>query len=303
MKKSQQHGKQFHVKILIPIKMAAYSASSVSKKILKWLCLPQRNSEGWIYLITFKTHEQQWQYCTEFLLDRKLSWIFLRQQVNYILSPLNVKYTVMQRTKLPYNLQNWYSVMGIPNHWISAYIFFLLQGSLPVYLRRICIVLCCILSELWESEDSVHHNNHFLIHPIQPKAQWATACTCFILWNNCNSQETDSKIILEGQCLFRHSMDLWHCVFICAIYELHSSMLTLTWHYKKWWRCSSHPVKNQIPSYLSQISCYKNMGAEFTGPKWAHWIMWTRSSFWTKASTRFFKKWDPHTHSVDLILP
>lgn len=138
------------------------------------MTLPQRNSEGWIYFTTFKAHEQQWQYCTEFLLDRELSWICLRQQVNYVLSPLNVKYTVMQRTKLPYNLQNWYSVMGIPNHWISAYIFFFLQGSLHVYLRRICIVSCCILSELWESEDSLHHNNHFLIHPTQLRlnGQW-----------------------------------------------------------------------------------------------------------------------------------
>ena len=154
----------------------------------------KRILERWIYFITFKAHEQQWQCYTEFLLDRELIWICLRKQVNHILSPLYVKYTVIQRTTLPYNLQNWYSVMGIANHWISAYILFLLQGSLPVDLRKICIVQYCILSELWESEDSVRHNNHFLIHPVQPKAEWTTACAWSILWNNCASQETDKKI-------------------------------------------------------------------------------------------------------------
>lgn len=156
--------------------MAIYSSLSISNEILKWLSLPQRNSEGWIYFIIFKTYEQQWQYCTEFLFDRELSWICLRQQVNYVLSPLNVKYIATQRTKIPYNLQNWYSVRGRTNHWISAHIFFLLQGSLPVHLRKICIVPCCNLPELWEREDAVHHNNPFLIHPVQPVAEQATAC-------------------------------------------------------------------------------------------------------------------------------
>lgn len=137
--------------------MDAYCASSASQKMLSWLCLSHRNSEGWIYFITFKTHEQQWQYCTEFLLDTVLRWVCLRQQINDVLSALNVKYIAMQGRKLPYYLTK----LVLLRAYLT--IEYLLVFSSSFRDHYLCIwgkpELCQagFLSELWEREDSAHH--------------------------------------------------------------------------------------------------------------------------------------------------
>lgn len=69
------------------------------------------------------------------------------------------------------------------------HIFSLLQGSLPVFLRKARAVPGCFLSELWEREDSVQHSSHFLRNPTEPKAEQATACAWFMLWNSYSTPE------------------------------------------------------------------------------------------------------------------